>query len=456
MDAKDELGKCSALLFVVESRRAHRCTAAPSRPTGRTPFLVAAAHGRDAILRALVGVFSVDGRVAAERQDLDGNNAVMLAARGGHAGALELLLSYGANRATLNSEHATAAHLIAEAPDADRAVACLRLLTAARPPATLETLSGRNSQGRNAAHTAAHARAIPLLREVTGALGTALLIEEDNHGETPLDVLSRIAALPAPGVLGVAAGSASATPGPESERLVALLDELEKKLTPAEARVHARRRARDLHGSGSAASARTATEPRGGAAAVTAAEPLAGASSAPVVSGLPGDAAVVAVTGGAASAAFKLPASVDLWHDDAVAEDDAYEYTEDTPAAAAAPGGAADAAALGMELRRRASGEEAAASLLPPPPPPGPPVFGTHRSSSMGIDESALPSGVLLPPDALGLSRQRCVGRPCASVSLHSALAPRVFPPSLLLPPSSLPGASRRTTRTSSHPSRPR
>jgi hypothetical protein len=64
--------------------------------TGRTLFLVAAAYGSTAVLRALTTIYSVDGRAAANKQDADGNNAVLLAAqvRDSHVVSVDCLQAY--------------------------------------------------------------------------------------------------------------------------------------------------------------------------------------------------------------------------------------------------------------------------------------------------------------------------------------------------------------------------
>lgn len=400
LDARDELGARGG---GEEDCVLHSSLSPPH--TGRTPFLVAAACGHTAILRALVTIFGADGRVSAEKTDVEGNDATMLAVRGGHAAALELLLSYGASRTQRNSERATAVHLLAEAPDGVAAARCLQLLVAKQPPTALEAFAGRDERGRNAAHLAAAARRAPLLRELVRSLGSSLLVEEDSIGESPLDVLARVAA-PPPTALR-APLELPPPSGASDEPLRALLDELERSLAPAEARTHARRLARvpraDISVAVDSAAAPTPMQP---AAVASSAAALAAAAS-------EGGTVAVGVASVSEQSSGKLPPGVDFFDDEAVAEDDTYEYIADD--AAAASRALPASASLGAELRRRASGSEAGsgALLLPPPPPPPPPLghpslLSAHqRSSSLGVDDAAASGAVVLPPDALGLSRQR-------------------------------------------------
>lgn len=316
----------------------------------------------------------------------------MLAARGGHVAALEQLLTHGSSRTQRNSERATAVHLLAAVPDGSAAASCLRLLVAQQPPAIIEAFSSRDERGRNAAHLAAAARSAPLLRELTNSLGSSILVEEDSLGESALDVLARAAA---PSLAALRTPLQQVLPpSTGDEPLRALLEELERALSPADARTHSRRLARVPRDDFPAAAAAT-TAPESSPPPAPAAAPTIW--SAPV--------AVGPDRGGG-----KLPANVDLWDDEAVAEDDTYEYVADDAAAAAGVPASSDV--LGAELRRRVSGSEAGAGALalpPPLPPPGhPSLLSAHqRSSSLGIDDASVPGAVVLPPDALGLSRQR-------------------------------------------------
>ena len=362
--------------------------------------MVAAACGHDAILRTLISIYRVDGFVSAGKQDPEGNDAVMLAARGGHAAALRLLLSYRASRTQHNSERCSAVHLLACAPD-DAALTCLQLIAAEQPPAVLQALASRDNQGRNAAHHAAEARSPALLRGLTVVLGSSILVEADNNGDTPLDLLAAAVAasltVNSTRTLGL---PESPVPRHDSLILEALLTELEQKLSPSEVRLQARRRARG--------------------AGVSSTLPSVSLEPTPAEGALRSSANV-----------GPFEAVVDSREDDVVADDEDYQYVDDATYERTS---ALRTSSLGLELRRRISGNDTASvgvfESSIPPPPSGPPLFGTQRSSSLGIDESAVSGAVHLPPDALGLSRQRYVRSfhvPLPGCTVRSAMCSCTF-----------------------------
>jgi len=331
----------------------HTCpTTAPASP-GRTPFLVAAAWGRDEIIRTLIGVYRVDARASTDRQDSGGNNAVLLAARGGHAEMVKLLLSFGGTRTQRNSDLHSAVHLLAHVTDSASAVTCLRHLTALQPSTILQAFTGRDVEGRNPAHLSARAHNTALLRELFSIFGASMFIEEDNHGETPLDLLYAPATPHRPFEYLDAARSLPQRPSFESERQLALIADLEGSLTPAENRSLARRRGL-LQTAGIPVNADTLAHARTSAGATVTEAPSAAAAS-------------------IANQQEHLPSVEHVTDEGLVAEDETYEYVPDEAPAAGLTGIAADdlPASLDSELRRRVS-DLGVAGLSAPPPPPRP------------------------------------------------------------------------------------
>jgi hypothetical protein len=320
--------------------------------------------------------------------------------QGAHPATLELVLSFGALRTHVNSAHSTALHVLSAAEDESRAIACLDVLLPALPEGSgMPTANcSRDLRGRNAFHTAAEAGRLQLLRALAGRLVCAGLLEEDDHGCAPADLLFAMLASASSSDEAASQdaprGEALNAPRPARKDVEELLAFLEGKLGPSEQRAWARRRGtRRLPPPPILPSAALSSVGAG-------AEPISGDTIAVPSSALAHAASLRLVIG--ASGAAPLHPGLDLWSgEEAVAEDDAYAYVESEAAEQSAPTRNCDTLEPGLMGVAGSVGATSASVL-----PPSHPQLAAARSSSLGLDLQP-PGGIHVPPDALRLSRQR-------------------------------------------------
>jgi cytohesin len=126
---------------------------------GMSPLMVAAEHGQEAAVAALLAAgANVHSPVVQEslfRDHRHGSTALLLAARAGHAGVVRLLLAAGVNRNATNAEGRTAAELAAQSGH-DEVIAVL---------ADTMTPALRDARLVGAAAAGDAARVVALLRE---------------------------------------------------------------------------------------------------------------------------------------------------------------------------------------------------------------------------------------------------------------------------------------------------
>jgi hypothetical protein len=287
-------------------------------------------------------------------------------------------------------------HLLSTTDREEAAVDCLRLLYAGLPAgnSALTVFNSRDSRGRNALHTAAEGGRILLLRSLVSTLGSAGLLEEDNNGVTPFDILYKALAASSSGPeLNVMREHPAAKPVQRAalrtkDELQSVISHLEGKLSQADLRSLARRR-------GTATGSVTVADTTD--ASATSSGPLQSSDVAPVPAsslGQPAD----------KSGTTSLIPNTDPWREADVAEDETYVYCDEIDTADSTPSGSGlvtSSEPFRAELR---VGDLSMAGVSAEMPLEHPSLLAS-RSSSLGLDLQ--PAGIHLPPDALRLSRQR-------------------------------------------------